>query len=79
MANKVTFDYSKAVGFVQDNENGIYERACGTGKREACGKRAEQEMISLDGSIFRLIMIKVEFGRSRKQQKRLEKIQKYFL
>ena len=67
MANKVTFDYSKAAAFIHEEEiAGI-----------KAGVQAARE--TLDGSIFRLIMIKKSLYVFRKQQKRSEKIQKYFL
>ena len=78
MANKVTFDYSKAAGFVQEHEMAYMSELVAQAKEKLVAKSGA-EMIFLDGSIFRLIMIKKSLYVFRKQQKRSEKIQKYFL
>ena len=78
MANKVTFDYSKAAGFVQEHEMAYMSELVAQAKEKLVAKSGAG-MIFLDGSIFRLIMIKKSLYVFRKQQKRSEKIQKYFL
>ena len=78
MANKVTFDYSKATGFVQEHEMAYMSELVAQAKDKLVAKSGAGNDF-LDGSIFRLIMIKKSLYVFRKQQKRSEKIQKYFL
>ena len=43
MANKVTFDYSKAAGFVQEHEMAYMSELVAQAKREACGKERSRK------------------------------------
>ena len=69
MANKVTFDYSKASSFIQEHEM-EYMSELAARQRTSLLQRQAREMISLDGLTFRLIMIKKNLHGSRKRQSR---------
>ena len=73
MGSKVTFDYSKADAFISAHEMESMKKIT-----EAANswEGREQEMISLAGSIFRLIMIKRSSRESRKPLQRSSQIQR---
>ena len=72
----ITFDYSKAESFISNDEvNSMKEIA--ENAKKVLVERTGQVMISLDGLICRLIMIKKNLTESRKQQQRFRAIQKY--
>ena len=75
MGSKVTFDYSKANAFLSANEMESMKKITEAAKAELLG-REEQEMISLAGSLFRLIMIKRSSRESRKPLQRFSQIQR---
>ena len=75
MGSKVTFDYSKADAFISAHEMESMKKITEAAKAELLG-REEQEMISLVGSIFRLIMIKRSSRESRKPLQRSSQIQR---
>lgn len=75
MGSKVTFDYSKADAFISAHEMESMKKITEAAKAELLG-REEQEMISLAGSIFRLIMIKRSSRESRKPLQRSSQIQR---
>ena len=74
MGSKVTFDYSKADAFISAHEMESMKKITEAAKAELLGR--EQEMISLAGSIFRLIMIKRSSRESRKPLQRSSQIQR---
>ena len=65
MANKVTFDYSKTAEYISEGEITAMKRIAEDAKA----------MISLDGSIFRWIMIRKNLHVFRKQRQRYRAIQ----
>ena len=75
MGSKVTFDYSKADAFISAHEMESMKKITEAAKAELLGGR-EQEMISLAGSIFQLIMIKRSSRESRKPLQRSSQIQR---
>mgnify|MGYP000187607545 CR=1 FL=1 len=75
MGSKVTFDYSKADAFISAHEMESMKKITEAAKAELLEGR-EQEMISLAGSIFRLIMIKRSSRESRKPLQRSSQIQR---
>ena len=75
MGSKVTFDYSKADAFISAHEMESMKKITEAAKAELLEGR-EQEMISLAGSIFRLIMIKRSSRESRKPLQRFSQIQR---
>ena len=75
MGSKVTFDYSKADAFISAHEMESMRRLPRLRKLNSWEGR-EQEMISLAGSIFRLIMIKRSSRESRKPLQRSSQIQR---
>ena len=75
MGSKVTFDYSKADAFISAHEMESMKKITEAAKAELLEGR-EQEMISLVGSIFRLIMIKRSSRESRKPLQRSSQIQR---
>ena len=74
MANKVTFDYSKAAGFVQEHEMAYMSELVAQAKEKLVAKSgAGNDFLGwIDLPVDYLYVF-------RKQQKRSEKIQKYFL
>lgn len=76
--SKVTFDYSKACGFVQDHEMQYMSELAEQAKEKSLQERAP-ETTSSAGSIFRLIMIKMSLTGSKKRLRKSEKIRKCFL
>ena len=76
--SKVTFDYSKACGFVQDHEM-QYMSELAEEARKSCLQERAPETTSSAGSIFRLIMIKMSLTGSKKRLRKSEKIRKCFL
>ena len=74
MGSKVTFDYSKADAFISAHEMESMKKITEAAKAELLGR--EGEMISLAGSIFRLIMIKRSSRESRKPLQRSSQIQR---
>lgn len=75
MGSKVTFDYSKADAFISAHEMESMKKITEAAKLNSWEGR-EQEMISLVGSIFRLIMIKRSSRESRKPLQRSSQIQR---
>ena len=75
MGSKVTFDYFKADAFISAHEMESMKKITEAAKAELLEGR-EQEMISLVGSIFRLIMIKRSSRESRKPLQRSSQIQR---
>ena len=76
--SKVTFDYSKACGFVQDHEMQYMSELAEQAKEKLLA-RTGAETTSSAGSIFRLIMIKMSLTGSKKRLRKSEKIRKCFL
>ena len=76
--SKVTFDYSKACGFVQDHEMQYMSELAEQAKEKLLARTAP-ETTSSAGSIFRLIMIKMSLTGSKKRLRKSEKIRKCFL
>ena len=76
--SKVTFDYSKACGFVQDHEMQYMSELAEQAKEKLLAKNGP-ETTSSAGSIFRLIMIKMSLTGSKKRLRKSEKIRKCFL
>ena len=72
--SKVTFDYSKACGFVQDHEMQYMSELAEQAKEKLLARTT-----SSAGSIFRLIMIKMSLTGSKKRLRKSEKIRKCFL
>ena len=73
MGNEIVFDYSKAAGFIRDEEVAHLKSAVLGAKVVLTGK-PEPEMISLAGLIFRWIMTRKnlqESGRLRKKSSRI--------
>ena len=75
MGSKVTFDYSKADAFISAHEMESMKKITELQSMNSWEGR-EQEMISLAGSIFRLIMIKRSSRESRKPLQRFSQIQR---
>lgn len=75
---KVTFDYSKANLFIREHEMESMKDIVLAAKDKLLHAQ-EQEMISLDGSTFRKIMIKMSLREFRKRQIRSRQIPTYFL
>ena len=77
MANKVTFDYSKAAGFVQEHEMAYMSELVAQAKEKLVAKSGA------GNDFLGWIDLPVDYDKEeyvfRKQQKRSEKIQKYFL
>ena len=73
--SKVTFDYSKACGFVQDHEMQYMSELAEQAKEKLLA-RTGAETTSSAGSIFRLIMIKRSSRESRKPLQRSSQIQR---
>ena len=67
MGKEVTFDYSKAAGFVSAEE---MEKP----QRTRFLLKQEQEMTSWDGLIFRLIMTKKNLPESKRLQPKFSRI-----
>ena len=75
--SKVTFDYSKACGFVQDHEMQYMSELAEQAKEKLLARTgAGNDFL---GSIFRLIMIKMSLTGSKKRLRKSEKIRKCFL
>lgn len=75
--SKVTFDYSKAKTFIADHEMVSMKKIAEAAKAELLGREGAG-MISLDGSIFRLTMIRKSLRGSNRLRQRSRVIQRCF-
>lgn len=75
MANKVTFDYSKTAEYISEGEITAMKRIAEDAKKLLLSPVKAKAMISLDGSIFRWIMIRKNLHVFRKQRQRYRAIQ----
>ena len=74
MGREVRFDYSKAAGFISQEEIDNMEDAVMGAKKKLVEKNRRGRMIMWVGSTSRLIMIKKSLQGSRKRQKRFREI-----
>ena len=76
--SKVTFDYSKASGFVSEEEVGYMSKLVDDAKQLLVSK-AVPEMIFLGGLIYRLIMTKKNLRVFRRQRSGSSRTPRYWL